>query len=421
MIEIPGNTKDHRTLPRLPHISLVERDRRWQRVRRKMDERGLDCLAVVVIGHSSDMSNMAYLSSIHFPGAGGALLVFPRNHEPTVHMGGNLANLEMWRHTQEWVKEIRPAPQPLSWPRATMDRLRELGLSKSRVGVVNQADAPGVDCSLAEFFAHRARDIMPDVAWEDAGGLIEEVRLIKSDEEIALMQKATEIGDQAILKTAEFAKAGIPSRAVYARLYASLVECGSEHPFILWDAGPSPVHGVWVPDGHILEPGHIILNEYSAYYYLYQSQFQRPMAVGFVPDTYKRLFDAARASYERGFETLKPGNTFGNVVQAMAEPVLAAGFITVTPHFHGMGLSLERPIAFSQKRRSLYQDLDTARWHQFQNDMEQLAVQPGMTITFEPNAVTPDQKQGVHVGDTLVVREKGAERMSKLPLEWFIV
>ena len=86
-----------------------------------------------------------------------------------------------------------------------------------------------------------------------------------------------------------------------------------------------------------------------------------------------------------------------------------------------MGLSLERPIAFSQKRRSLYQDLDTARWHQFQNDMEQLAVQPGMTITFEPNAVTPDQKQGVHVGDTLVVREKGAERMSKLPLEWFIV
>src|SRR3972149_2779273 len=103
MIESPGNTKDHRTLPRLPHISLVERDRRWQRVRRKMDERGLDCLAVVVIGHSSDMSNMAYLSSIHFPGAGGALLVFPRNHEPTVHMGGNLANLEMWRHTLGWI------------------------------------------------------------------------------------------------------------------------------------------------------------------------------------------------------------------------------------------------------------------------------------------------------------------------------
>lgn len=408
--------------PRLLPLSLAERDRRWQSVRSIMDERGLDCLAVVVYSHSAEsMANVAYLSSIHLPGAGGALLLFPRQAKPTVHMAGNLANLEMWRQAQNWIEEIRPASQPISWVRITIDRLRELELTRVKVGIVHQGDTPGVESDVVHAFRNKAKNLMPDVQWEDASGLIEELRLFKSEEEIALMQNATDIGDQAILDTAAFAKSGMSSYAVYARLVSALVERGSEKPFILWAAGSSPVHGVWVPDRHILQPGFIILNEYTAFCRGYGSQFQRPMAVSFVPKTYKRLFDAARSAYECGFESLKPGNTFRDVVQAMAGPVLSAGLVTITPYFHGMGLSLERPIAFSRKRLSLYQDHESVRWREFQDAMEQLEVQPGMTITFEPNAVTPDLQQGVHLGDTVLVTEGGASRMSSLPLEWFVV
>ena len=406
---------------RLPPLSIAERDRRWNLVRAEMKKRGLDCLVIVVFSPGGDMANIAYLSSIHLAGSGGALMVFPLQGEPSIHMAGNLANHRMWLQAQNWIKEFLAVPYPISYFRAAIDRLKELGLTKACVGTVHQADTPGVDSSLTLIFAERGREMAPEIEWKDANGLIEAIRIWKSDEEIALMQQCTEIGDRAFLETAQFAKSGVASRAVYNRLVSSLMENGSEKPFILWDAGPSPVHGVWVPDGYILQPGHIIVNEWSPFVRGYGCQFQRPMAVSYVPDHYKRLYDAARSSYERGLETLQLGNTIMDVVRAMEKPIISEGFVSITPYFHGIGLSLERPVAYSQFRRDLSKGENVARWRAFQEEMEKLVVKPGMTIAFEPNAVTPDQCQGVHFGDTVAVTSKGPLRMSSLPLDWFIV
>lgn len=409
------------TPKRLPPLSLAERDRRWSLVRAEMRKRGLDCLALVVFSPFGDMANIAYLSSIHLAGSGGALMVFPLEGEPSVHMAGNLANHRMWLQNQDWVKEFIPVPYPISYYRAAIDRLKQLGLTKACVGTVHQADTSGVDCSVTPMFAERGRENAPDMTWKDANGLIESIRYMKSEEEMALMQYCTDIGDRAFLETAQFAKSGIASRAVYSRLASALMENGSERIFILWDAGPSPVHGVWVPDGYILQPGHIILNEWSPFVRLYQCQFQRPMAVGYVPDLYKRLYDAARESYELGLEALKIGNTIMDVVRAMEKPILSAGFVSITPYFHGIGLSLERPVAYSQFRRDLNKGENVARWKAYQDEMEKMEIKPGFTLAFEPNAVTPDQKQGVHFGDTVAVTAAGTRRMSRLPLDWFIV
>jgi Xaa-Pro aminopeptidase len=62
-----------------------------------------------------------------------------------------------------------------------------------------------------------------------------------------------------------------------------------------------------------------------------------------------------------------------------------------------------------------------ARWKAYQEEMEKLEVKPGLTLAFEPNAVTKDQRQGVHFGDTVVVTSTGTRRMSSLPLDWFVV
>jgi len=403
---------------RVPRLSLAERDRRWQAIRAQMDKRGLDCLAAVVLG-SGDMGNIGYLSSVYLRGAGGALVVFPRRGEVSVHMGGNLANLQMWRRSQDWVTDIIPAPQPISFSQITVGRLSELGLEKGRVGVVGSGGPMVPEGGPTRIFIERGEHLLPEAVWEDATDLVETARLIKSEEEVTFVQKAAEIGDLAIEATAHYAKAGMRSRAVYARLISAMVENGSDIPFILWDAGPSPVHGVWIPDDNILRPGHVIVTEYSAYYRGYEAQFQRPMAVGHVPDLYARLFDAAVASYQKGLETLKPGNTFADVTNAMSEPVKAAGFITITPYYHG--LSPQFPISFSQARRSLYPSESLPRWQEFQDRMGSLPVEPGMVIAFEPNAVTADQRSGVHVGDPILVTESGNRRLSRLPLEWFIV
>ena len=86
------------------------------------------------------------------------------------------------------------------------------------MGTVHQADTSGVDCSLTPMFVERGKESVPDVTWQDANGLIESIRYMKSEEEIALMQQCNDIGDRAFLETAQFAKSGVASRAVYSRL-----------------------------------------------------------------------------------------------------------------------------------------------------------------------------------------------------------
>ncbi|MBI4322398.1 MAG: aminopeptidase P family protein [Chloroflexi bacterium] len=404
---------------RVPRLSLAERDRRWALIRRQMDDRGLDCLAIVVIGMWGDMGNAAYISSVYLPGAGGILVIFPRHGEVTVHMAGNLANLEMWRQSQDWVPDILAASQPISWSKTTVDRLREQGLENGRIGVVGAGGALTPEGGSARVLIGRGSELLPTATWEDATDLIENVRLIKSEEEVALLEKAAEIGDRAFEAMAGYAKAGVSSRAVYAHLIHSMLENGSGTPFVLWDAGPSPVHGVWVPDTHILQPGHVVLTEYSPFVRGYEAQFQRALVIGHMPELYGRLFDAALASYERGLEVLKPGNTFGDVSRAMAGPIEAAGFVSITPYYHG--LNPNYPISFSPAGRRLAQAQDMARWQEHQTRLEAIPVQPGMLLAFEPNAVTTDQRQGVHVGDPILVTPSGARRLSRTPMHWLII
>ncbi|MBI2853685.1 MAG: aminopeptidase P family protein [Chloroflexi bacterium] len=232
------------------------------------------------------------------------------------------------------------------------------------------------------------------------------------------MEKASEIGERALGALAQYVKSGVTSRSAAAYFVWAMLENGStEAPFLLWDAGPQVVHGVWQPGDHFLRPGDVIVTELSALVCGYGAQFQRPMAVGYVRQVYARLFEAAAASYWEGLEILRPGVTFGELTQAMARPIGRAGFMTVTPYYHGFGLGLEYPVSFSGSRLKR-SSLATPT---VQKQLEQDQVRPGMVLALEPNAVTPDDSHGVHVGDTVVVTEHGARRLSRIPLEWIIV
>lgn len=397
-------------------LSLVERDRRWEIIRAKMDTRGLECL--VVYGYNKPgIGNVAYLSSIFVPGEGGLLVIFPRRGPVVCFMGGNLANLQMWRDSQEWVTDIRPVPQRLAWSKGAADMLTELKLERGHIGLVGLSSRYVPEGWLSNVFVERLKERLPEATFEEATDLIEDTRLVKSEEEIKLIERASEIGDRAISRLPRYAKAGITSRSLYGRLVWSLIEEGSEIPFVLWDAGPSPVHGVWLPGDRILQPGDVIVTEFSTVLAGYGAQFQRPMAIGYVPDVYARLFEAAATAYWRGLEILRPGITFGDLTRAMAEPVQVAGFETVTPFYHGYGIWNEFPVAFSASRLRK----STLANQEWQRRMEQFEVKAGMVLAFEPNAVTPGHQQGVHVGDTVVVTEAGARRLSKLSLECTVV
>src|SRR3990170_5217757 len=92
-------------------ISLRERKRRYELIRKQMDHQDLDVLVVIGRDGSNNRGNHRYLAGYGVVAAFHHYVVFPREEiEPVFFSGESLAI-----HTPNargWVNDIRPQPRP---------------------------------------------------------------------------------------------------------------------------------------------------------------------------------------------------------------------------------------------------------------------------------------------------------------------
>ena len=103
--------------------------------------------------------------------------------------------IEWWGLAQDWVKDIRPSRRSYGEP--VIERLKEI--RAERVGVIGLAGlvrAPEGIVPWGTF--EKIRAALPTVKFENATDLMQQVRSVKSAEEIAFIEKAAEIIGKAI-------------------------------------------------------------------------------------------------------------------------------------------------------------------------------------------------------------------------------
>ena len=209
----------------VPHLSIAERDRRWVELRRKMILRGLDCL----IFYGNDVSwgrgmvNFRYIT--HFAGAFGGWAVFPLEGEPVVfssppHMH---TPYSIYRSLQDWVQDIRPN----TGVSAVIDYLKQKHLDRGHIGIVAYG-TPNTANTLPYYSYMNLTQGLPDASVSDETALIEEMRIIKSSEEISFLEKAGQIARKKIDAMIEAARAGSTEAELWARMIATDISNGGE-------------------------------------------------------------------------------------------------------------------------------------------------------------------------------------------------
>ncbi len=157
-----------------------------------MDRDGLD--AIVALHNSSNWdygnANGRYLSSIGGNTAQ-VSVVFPRDGAVTA-VTGPVPTPAYWREFQRWVDDIRPSFfHPVS---VVVDRLRELGLERSRIGIAGLAGLARQPNGLVSVGDYRAlEEGLPGVDLVNATDLLYEARFVKSAEEIALLERSVSL------------------------------------------------------------------------------------------------------------------------------------------------------------------------------------------------------------------------------------
>jgi len=270
--------------------------------------------------------------------------------------------------------------------------------------------------------AGRRRGIVPVSGFHDVSPLIHAMRLIKTEDEIALMRHAAEISARAHCRVMRASAAGLSEYHLQAEL---------EHEFV-WQGGSGPAYSTIVGGGdnacvlHYVEnsaplvDGELVLIDAGAEFDLYAGDITRTFPVsGTFSNAQREVYDTVLAAQESAVAAIKPGATLNQIHQGVVRE-LTAGLIE-------LGLlsgKVEARIADDSYRRfylhstSHWLGLDVHDVGDYRLDADTpRPLEAGMVLTVEPGLYIPDAEDipaayrgmGIRIEDDVVVTATGYE------------
>ena len=235
-------------------------------------------------------------------------------------------------------------------------------------------------------------------------GVIEKIRLIKTEQEINIIKVACEIADHAFTHILGFIKPGLTELEVSNELEFFMRKQGataSSFDTIVASGVRSALpHGV--ATDKVIEKGDLVTLDFGALYNGYVSDITRTIAVGEPSDQLKEMYDIVLQSQLLAVEQVGPGMT-GIQADSIARDYLTSkGYGEAFGHStgHGIGLEVHEGPALSFRSDTL--------------------LQPNMVVTVEPGIYLPGIG-GVRIEDDIVITETGNEKLTHSKKELIIL
>ena len=209
--------------------------------------------------------------------------------------------------------------------------LENLGLTRSRLGMEKRS------LFLTPRHAERIMAATEEAHWQDASGLVDDIRLVKSPLEQDYTRKAAAAAYAGTQAAIEAVRAGVSDREVAAECQRAMILAGSEYPgfgpFIRPTRRLGEEHTTWCGDR--FEKGEAVFLEVGAAYRKYQAPMGRLVFVGEAPKLAAEAAELSMTGMRAITEAIVPGATAGEVYAAWERVARAAGLDDYHRHHCG--------------------------------------------------------------------------------------
>ncbi len=392
------------------HEVRVDFDRlrreRLARAGEQVERRGLGALLCF------DMDNIRYITSTHIGEWArdkmSRYCILPRGAEPVLFEVGSAAKVRNLRCP--WLKgKVRTAT---AWVRGTVPpeaRALELFMKglKEVLGDHGVMDEPlGVDILDVPLLQALQKEGIKIADGQDA---MLDARMIKTEDEIALIEVSTSMVDAVYDKIVQAIRPGVRESDLVALAYEFLFSQGADFVEAMnVVSGPRTNPHPHDFSDRIIRPGDLvfidILNMYNGYRTCYYRTFMCGEPTAEQRAIYKRAYDWLYA----GIEAVKPGATTADVASRWPT-AQELGFrdeqeAMLLQYGHGIGLShRERPLM--------------SRAFSFEKP---IPLEENMVLALETYAGAPDGSFGARIEEELVVTAAGLRVMTKFPCKELI-
>jgi Xaa-Pro dipeptidase len=380
---------------------------RLQRVQRIMGERGIDLMFLPraanlfyltgvrrQLEHGTDHNAYGdWLSGGYIGPEGPVQLVAPR-------MGGGF-----WVNEAEgkaWIAGTRLILEPIDPIEALRETLAGFGLTggKARVAVDERTWAQ---------FVIALRALLPEAEVVNASEIIAPMRMIKSDEELAVMQRGSDLTDEVFRNVLARLQPGVSEYDVAHEVDYQFVTLGAEYTsfetgvfFVAeeMDGGGSKTVR---SGGKQLKHGDSIMFDFGGLIDGYATDFGRSAFLGEPSAEYRRVHDTVIRSQAEAMAAMVAGQCTAAEANRIARKVIAdAGYDDGFTHRlgHGIGVTVHEP--------------------PFLDGVDEIVLQERMVFTVEPSIVYPG-RFGNRIEDMVVVTPSGGRPMSGVERKLFVI
>lgn len=165
--------------------------------------------------------------------------------------------------------------------------------------------------------------------------------MVKTPEEINLLQKSTEIDEKAISAALDFAQQGITEEQLTRVFNKTIVEHGGQPEFSVICFGNRSAYPGGLPTNKKLQKGDVIRFDVGCRYMFYNSDLARMGALGSVTDKHTKYYDAIRKGEELGIDALQPGVKASEIFHLIVDTVKKSGIPDFQRHHCGHGIGIE--------------------------------------------------------------------------------
>lgn len=281
--------------------------------------------------------------------------------------------------------------------------LRDLAPAGARIGVEDGA-----------FFVtprrhHQLTGLLAAAGFDVAGiHLVEARRIVKSEEELAIIRRAGAITAEAMRVAIAAAAEGVSEDAIAAAVWASLVGAGGQFPglppFIVSGSRASLGHATW--GGRHLRGGDVFNFEIPGVVARYVAPLFRTGTVGTPPAEVRAVETACRASLDGLFAAMRPGVPLADLHRLNVASFARHGFTLG----HRTGYSVGVGYAPDWGEGDVLSIVDG----------EAREVAAGMVFHLVPGIYVPG-RFAVVISETVIVTPAGVERVVEIPQDLFVV
>ena len=378
--EAPKETELKNMVNDIAPISTEERQQRVAKAQKLMNEQGIEALII------DSGTTLDYFTGIHWwpsertmvaiiPSNGDVFYICPGFEEDRLRENVTIGNdILVWQEDESPFKLI-------------VSSLNNKGITSGNIALENY---------VRFFVMDGIRKEGPDFNYV-TDTITKVCRLIKSPNEIALMQRAFDITAEAIKTGISQLKEGMSQGELSAIISKAHSDMGvSGGGLVLFGVSSSFPHGSKVPQ--TLKNGDVVLMDCGCNVHGYSSDITRTIIFGEPNDKQLKIWNLEKKSQDAGFAAAQIGATCGSVDAASRKVITDAGFgpdykLPGLPHRTGHGIGM-----------------DGHEWGYIVKGNDQ-KLEPGMCFSIEPTIALPGEF-GIRLEDCVYMTENGPK--------WFV-